>query len=119
MAAAWYQLPLQSARLTVDSADSGAAGLAAATSPEGCPAPGRELVDLGRPLIHNGIDHFNLSLIERTTMVRPTRSLLVTETGISFAPARNANCSKTVTECIFCRHFLFCFVRGNGQMTNA
>jgi hypothetical protein len=71
-------------------------GLAVTTSRQSRPAPGWELVDLGRSLIHTLIDHLSLSWIERTTMVRPTRSLLVTETAISFAPSRNANCSKKV-----------------------
>jgi hypothetical protein len=85
-------------------------GLAITSSRQSRPAPDWELVDLGRSLIHTCIDHLDLSWIERTTMVRPTRSLLVTEIAISFAPSRNANCSKKVTGCAFRRHFLFCFV---------
>ena len=61
MAAAWYQLSLQVS--AVDRRGGGVGcgpGLAIATSPESRAAPGRELVDLGRPLIHTRIHHQSL-----------------------------------------------------------
>jgi len=57
----------------------GRLGLAVATSPESRTAPGRELVDLGRPLIQTRIHHVSHSFVEAPAfMVRPTRSLVVT-----------------------------------------
>ena len=90
MAASWYQLPLQSARLTAAAANRRGLGLAVATSPESRPAPGRELIDLGRSLIHTRIHHLSVSLIERTPWCARLVLLWLPKRDI-VRPSRNAS----------------------------
>jgi len=80
-------------------------GLAIVTTREGRPAASRELVDLGGALIHTRIHHVISPFVGAlASMVRPTRSLVVYNTGYRQCLRWMQVDQENVTSCLIRRH---------------